>query len=102
VRNGNEQPINLLERFYKDPKRYAYTFQHYVLLTRMQKDRLSRSSSKPLKVLERSIFSDRMVFVRAMHEAGFIQDLELSVYDSWYVTAVCIMFCGGIGSSRFR
>ena len=32
-------PINLLDRFYKDPKRYAYTFQHYVLLTRMEKVR---------------------------------------------------------------
>jgi hypothetical protein len=52
------------------PTRYAYTFQHYVLLTRMAKDRESRASHKPVRVLERSIFSDRMVFVRAMHEAG--------------------------------
>jgi deoxyadenosine/deoxycytidine kinase len=36
-----------------------------------------------MRVLERSIFSDRMVFVRAMHEAGHMGDLELSVYDSW-------------------
>jgi hypothetical protein len=33
-------PVNLLEAFYADPKRYAYTFQHYVLLTRMAKVRL--------------------------------------------------------------
>jgi hypothetical protein len=39
---------------------------------------------KPLQILERSIFSDRMVFVRAMHEAGFLGDLELSIYDSWF------------------
>ena len=84
TRGGGEAPINLLERFYEDPAKYAYTFQHYVLLTRMQKDRLARSSSKPIRVLERSIFSDRMVFVRAMHEAGYLGDLELSVYDSWF------------------
>jgi len=81
---GEDAPINLLDRFYKDPMKYAYTFQHYVLLTRMQKDREARASSKPLRVLERSIFSDRMVFVRAMHDAGFMGDLELSVYDSWF------------------
>lgn len=34
---SGDHPINLLDRFYKDPQRYAYTFQHYVLLTRMQK-----------------------------------------------------------------
>lgn len=84
VPNGSEEPINLLDRFYQDPKRYAYTFQHYVLLTRMEKDRASRTSTKPIRILERSIFSDRMVFVRAMHEAGFMGDLELSVYDSWF------------------
>jgi deoxyadenosine/deoxycytidine kinase len=81
---AGQQPVNLLDQFYKDPKRYAYAFQHYVLLTRMQKDRNARSSVKPLQILERSIFSDRMVFVRAMHEAGFLGDLELSIYDSWF------------------
>ncbi|KAK2078368.1 hypothetical protein QBZ16_003208 [Prototheca wickerhamii] len=80
VASGDNGPINLLDRFYKDPRRYAYTFQHYVLLTRMQK---ARTGQKPLRVLERSIFSDRMVFVRAMHESGFMQDLEVSVYDSF-------------------
>ena len=84
VHNGTAEPINLLKRFYEDPKRYAYTFQHYVLLTRMEKDRKARSSPKPLQVLERSIFSDRLVFVRAMHEAGYMGDLELRLYDSWF------------------
>lgn len=88
VKNGGDEPINLLDRFYQDPKRYAYTFQHYVLLTRMEKDRLSRASPKPLRILERSIFSDRMVFVRAMHEAGFMGDLELLVYDSWFAMEI--------------
>lgn len=84
VQNGESEPINLLDRFYKDPMKYAYTFQHYVLLTRMEKDRKARASTKPLRVLERSIFSDRLVFVRAMHEAGYIGDLELRLYDSWF------------------
>lgn len=26
-----------------------------------------------------------MVFVRAMHESGFLQDMEVSIYDSWCV-----------------
>ena len=27
--------FNMLDAFYKDPQRYAYTFQNYVFLTRM-------------------------------------------------------------------
>jgi hypothetical protein len=32
VGNGK---VNLLGEFYKDPNRFAYTFQNYVFLTRM-------------------------------------------------------------------
>lgn len=30
------------------------------------------------------MFSDRMVFVRAVHEAKFMSDMEISIYDSWF------------------
>ena len=36
-----------------------------------------------LRLLERSVFSDRMVFVQAVHESKYMSDLELSVYNSW-------------------
>ncbi len=36
--NGG-QPSNLLEAFYKNPERYAYTFQNYVFVTRLMQVR---------------------------------------------------------------
>ncbi len=33
------------------------------------------------------MFSDRMVFVRAVHEARWMDDMELAVYDSWCARA---------------
>lgn len=39
---------------------------------------------KPVRVMERSVFSDRMVFVRAVRESGWMGDVELAVYDSWF------------------
>lgn len=83
-RNGREREYNVLEQFYKDPKRYGLSFQQFVLLSRIRKERGTRAGSSPLRVLERSIFSDRMVFVRAMHEAGTMEDWELELYDSWF------------------
>lgn len=32
--NG-ETPLNLLDKFYQDPKKYAYTFQNYVFMSRV-------------------------------------------------------------------
>ncbi|KAJ9513220.1 hypothetical protein QJQ45_029519 [Haematococcus lacustris] len=79
-----QQHVNLLGEFYKDPHRFAYTFQNYVFLTRVVQERDSYVQPAPCRVLERSVFSDRMVFVRAGHAAGYITDTELSIYDAWF------------------
>ena len=36
-RHGRGVTANVLEKFYSDPHRYAYSFQHYVLMSRMKK-----------------------------------------------------------------
>lgn len=36
VPDGSGGTLNLLERFYEDPPKYAYTFQNYVSLSRVQ------------------------------------------------------------------
>jgi deoxyadenosine/deoxycytidine kinase len=35
---------------------------------------------KPLRLMERSVFSDRM----AVHEAKWMSEMEISIYDSWF------------------
>ncbi len=46
-------------------------------------ERETQAGIRPFRLLERSVFSDRMVFVRAVHEAKWMSDLELNIYDSW-------------------
>jgi len=41
--------------------------------------------------MERSVFSDRMVFVRAVHEAKWMNGMELSIYDSWFDPVVSVL-----------
>ncbi|PKA62530.1 hypothetical protein AXF42_Ash009417 [Apostasia shenzhenica] len=76
--------FNILGAFYAEPKRYAYTFQNYVFVTRVMQERESAGGIKPLRLMERSVFSDRMVFVRAVHEANWMNEMEISIYDSWF------------------
>lgn len=85
MRTQDGKPLDLLQKFYEDPDKYAYAFQHMVLMTRVAKDRSTRNMDNArLRILERSIFSDRMVFVRALHEAGNLSDIELNIYDSFF------------------
>ncbi|XP_050212370.1 uncharacterized protein LOC126663294 [Mercurialis annua] len=83
--------FNILDAFYADPNRYAYTFQNYVFVTRVMQERESSSGIKPLRLMERSVFSDRMVFVRAVHEAKWMNEMEISIYDSWFDPVVSVL-----------
>ncbi|XP_075496538.1 uncharacterized protein LOC142533596 [Primulina tabacum] len=82
--NVGPDQFNILDAFYAEPERYAYTFQNYVFVTRVMQEKESSGGIKPLRLMERSVFSDRMVFVRAVHEAKWMNEMEISIYDSWF------------------
>lgn len=76
---------NLLDAFYTDPKRWAYTFQSYAFITRImaqeQADKISQSS---LQILERSVYSDRYCFAKNAFEMGTMSSLEWQLYKDWW------------------
>lgn len=91
---------NLLDLFYQMPKRWAYTFQNFVFITRVMQEQLSRSQATSSmaggntgqrRLLERSVLSDRMVFVRASAEADWISSLELDVFEHWFDPIVRVL-----------
>ncbi|XP_011702143.1 PREDICTED: deoxynucleoside kinase-like [Wasmannia auropunctata] len=77
----NVAGVNLLNLFYKDPVNYAFLFQSYVQLTRLQLHTMATPS--PYKVMERSIFSARC-FLENMKRTHIIQDVEAIVLENWY------------------
>jgi deoxyadenosine/deoxycytidine kinase len=104
---------NILKAFYEDPEKWAYAFQvgagaaaigcrtlmvlvpplrqMYVFCTRvrsaMESENLGQAA-KPLRLLERSVFSDRNVFVKNSHKAKHFSDMQLDMYHS---TSRCIL-----------
>ncbi|MDA9846990.1 deoxynucleoside kinase [Flavobacteriaceae bacterium] len=74
-KNGN----NLLQEFYGDQERYAYTFQSIAFRTRV--NNLKNYNGE---LIERSIFTDRNVFAKTCYENGKMNDIEWSDYCSWF------------------
>ena len=72
---------NLLEAFYRDMERWAFTFQTLAFLTRAKtwRDSLALTSHSRV-VLERSLLTDRYVFARNSHRLGGMSDVEWQVY----------------------
>ena len=80
---------NLLGKYYAEPKRWAYTFQNYAILTRMHAlHKLLSSPIAPNSYLfsERSVEGDKHIFAKLLHKQGLMDDMEhalyLKVFDS--------------------
>ena len=65
--------------------RYAYLFQSFVFTTRfLQVNEAALKSTASLLLTERSVLTDRCVFVETAIEQGYFNTLEAAAYDAWY------------------
>ena len=86
----NEHGENMLELFYKDKKRWGYTFQTCALLTRQKNmqtmiDQLDKTSDETYIIItERSILTDKYIFADMLHRTGFMSDLEWNLYNKLF------------------
>ncbi|ROT76800.1 deoxynucleoside kinase isoform X1 [Penaeus vannamei] len=78
----NVRGYNLLDLMYKDPCRWAHTFQTYVQMTMMELH--LKPTSSPVKLIERSLFSARYCFVENLFRGGKMTEPEYNVYCEWY------------------
>lgn len=79
---------NLLELFYKDTSRWAYTFQSYAILSRMRLQKRPppksiRNAKNPVMFYERSLYTDRYIFARNCWETELMTDTEWNIYSDW-------------------
>ncbi|MCF7900505.1 deoxynucleoside kinase [Candidatus Babeliales bacterium] len=76
---------NLLDKFYQDTKRWAYTFQSYAFVTRiLEQQQNAKENVYGIQVLERSVYSDRYCFAKNCFEMGTISPLEWNLYQEWF------------------
>lgn len=73
---------NLLEEFYSDQERWAYTFQSIAFRTRI--NNIVRAPGDKINIMERSMFTDRNVFAKTCYENAKMTDIEWADYTSWF------------------
>lgn len=78
----NVHGINVLDLMYQDPRRWGLTFQTYVQLTMFQTH--IQKIDHPVKLMERSIFSAKYVFVENLYKSGMMQDVEYHILTEWF------------------
>jgi deoxyadenosine/deoxycytidine kinase len=77
---------NLLDLFYKDTSRWAYTFQSYAFITRVQAqvEHEQKATTGSPQVYERSVYCDRYCFAKNCFEMGAMSELEWTIYKEWF------------------
>lgn len=85
-----EEPVDgneLLEAFYKEPKRYAFALQLHMMRHRYaMKQEASFGAARGVEkgyILDRCMPGDR-VFAKLHWKKGNISDLEFKLYEDWY------------------
>jgi deoxyadenosine/deoxycytidine kinase len=72
---------NLLDQFYRDPHRWAFTFQICAFVTRAKTwSEVLQLTDHSRVILERSIFCDRNVFAQNCFKTGLMTATEFELY----------------------
>jgi deoxyadenosine/deoxycytidine kinase len=76
----------ILQRFYKDPAKYAFSFQVLAYATRLSMLRKTIADNPECRVVicERSLDADNQIFAKMLQTDGMIEDLEYKIYKTFF------------------
>ena len=79
--------INIIEKFYGDQDKYAFSFQMMAYISRLAalKNAVEKNKDKNVfLVCERSMWTDRHVFAQMLYDEGKIEDINFQIYLKWF------------------
>jgi len=80
---------NLLEYFYSDTKKYGFAFQMNAFISRTNDilNMIKKNGSECPRVfnfIERSVYTDKNVFMECNFRRGNITEIEYNIYQTWF------------------
>jgi deoxyadenosine/deoxycytidine kinase len=87
------ESLNLLGHFYQDLKKYGFCFQTYAFLSRMKLllEAFQTNPNTSTIICERSIFTDREVFLESLTDAGLVTSMEQATYHALWDFWISLM-----------
>jgi deoxyadenosine/deoxycytidine kinase len=81
---------NMLKKFYLNQEKYSFAFQMMAYISRLKilRDTIKEISKNPenkyIIITERSIYTDKYVFAKMLHDQGKIEDVCYQIYLNWF------------------
>lgn len=77
---------SILVKFYKDPIKYAFSFQVMAYASRLSIIRKTVEQNPKCKIIvcERSLDADRNIFAKMLHHDGLIDSIHFQIYNHFF------------------
>jgi deoxyadenosine/deoxycytidine kinase len=73
----------ILEKYYADQHKYAFSFQMMAYITRLSVLRKALKGNYKVIFMERSIYTDSAVFAKMLFDDKKIEEIEYNIYTKW-------------------
>lgn len=84
IRDSNNE--NILQKFYGDSSKYAFTFQVMAYATRlsMLRELIRNNPQCKMIICERSLDADKHIFAKMLYEDGTMEEIQYKIYQMFY------------------
>ena len=77
----------MLQKFYADQEKYSFSFQMMAYISRLALlKKTAKENPGAIIITERSLFTDRYVFAKMLHDDKKIEDVNYAIYLKWFDT----------------
>jgi len=80
----DENGTTILELYYKDQNKYAFSFQMMAYISRLSTLRKAISEGYDIIIAERSLETDKNVFAQMIYDDENISEVEFNIYLKWF------------------
>lgn len=82
----SETGDTVIQRFYRDPANYAFSFQVLAYATRLSllRKMIADHPECRMIVCERSLDADKHIFAKMLHEDGMIDEIQYKIYETFF------------------
>lgn len=75
----------ILEKFYKDQNKYAFSFQMMAYISRLELlNKTIKENPNKIIICERSIWTDKHVFAQMLAHDNKIEEINFIIYNKWF------------------
>jgi deoxyadenosine/deoxycytidine kinase len=79
----DEAGVSILQKYYADQQRYAFSFQMMAYISRIALMRAALKKNYKVIIIERSVYTDSAVFAKMLFDDKKIEEIEYKIYLKW-------------------